>query len=124
MLNIVCIDNFYQFIDVSSSIMSLDLIKIPGDIETVKGPKNKNEEIFLFAISTCMWCKKGKRWLNEQGYSYSFLDIDKIPVKKKNQLKEDIEKVFGVKPRFPFLVVNKVQFDSGYNPSIWKELIP
>lgn len=124
MLNIACIDKFYQFIDVRSSIMSLDLIKIPGDIETVQGTKNQKGEIFLLAISTCMWCKKGKRWLNEQGYSYSYLDIDKIPVKKKNQLKEDIEKVFGVKPRFPFLIVNKVQFDSGYNPSIWKELIP
>ncbi|MHA2247489.1 MAG: glutaredoxin family protein [Candidatus Hodarchaeales archaeon] len=103
--------------------MSLDSIKISGDIETVEGTRKQSEIIFLFVISTCMWCKKGKRWLREHGYSYSYLDIDKIPVKKKNQLKNDIEKIFGVRPRFPFLIVNKTQFDSGFNPDIWKEII-
>ncbi|MFW9903541.1 MAG: glutaredoxin domain-containing protein [Candidatus Thorarchaeota archaeon] len=103
--------------------MSLDMIKIPGGITSVEGTKKQYQDIFLFAISTCMWCKKGKRWLNKKGYSYSYLDIDKIPVKEKNQLKKDIENVFGVKPRFPFLIVNKVKCDSGYNPDIWEELI-
>ena len=103
--------------------MSLDMIKIPGDIISIEGTKKQNHNIFLFAISTCMWCKKGKRWLNKKGYSYSCLDIDKIPVKEKNQLKKDIESVFGVKPRFPFLIVNKVKYDAGYNPDIWEEII-
>ncbi|MFX0124350.1 MAG: glutaredoxin domain-containing protein [Candidatus Hodarchaeota archaeon] len=103
--------------------MSLDSIKIPGEFKTVEGTKEQYSEIFLFAISTCMWCKKGKRWLKKHGYRYSYLDIDKIPVKKKNQLKKDIEKIFGIKPRFPFLVINKIQYDSGYNPDIWEDLI-
>ena len=107
----------------SSSIMSLDSIKIPGEITTIEGTNKKHCSIFLFAISTCMWCKKGKRWLNKHGYGYSYLDIDKIPIKKKNQLKNDIEKVFGVKPRFPFLVINKTNCDSGFNPDVWEEII-
>ena len=123
MLKIACIGHSLQIIVESSSIMSLDMIKIPGDITPVEGTIKQNDDIFLFAISTCMWCKKGKRWLSRKGYSYSYFDIDKIPVKKKNQLKKDIESVFGVKPRFPFLIVNKVKFDAGYNPDIWEEII-
>ncbi len=103
--------------------MSLEMIKIPGDIAFVEGTKKKRQDIFLFAISTCMWCKKGKRWLNKKGYSYSYLDIDKIPVKEKNRIKNDIEKIFGVKPRFPFLIVDKLRFDAGYNPDTWEEMI-
>lgn len=123
MLKYACIGILFWKNGMSSSIMSLDSIKIPGDIETVEGTRKQDNTIFLFAISTCMWCKKGKRWLNEHEYSYSYLDIDKIPVKKKNQLKNNIEKVFGVRPRFPFLIVNKMQYDSGFNPDIWEEII-
>lgn len=123
MLKIACIRFSLRIFDVSSSIMSLDMIKIPGNIEIVEGTKKQKEEIFLFAISTCMWCKKGKKWLKKKGYSYSYLDIDKIPVKEKNQLKKDIESAFGIKPRFPFLIINKVKFDAGYNPDTWEEMI-
>ncbi|UCE12524.1 MAG: glutaredoxin family protein [Candidatus Heimdallarchaeota archaeon] len=105
--------------------MSLDQIKIPENIVNVEATHDKQQysEIFLFTISTCMWCKKAKRWLNRQGFQYSYLDIDLIPVEDKNKLKAEIQEVFGVKPRFPFLVVNKIQWDSGYNPDIWEEMI-
>ncbi len=123
MLIFACINILVLKNGMSSLIMSLKSIKIPGDINIVEGTKKQYCDIFLFTISTCMWCKKGKRWLKNHGYSYSYLDIDKIPVKKKNQLKNDIEKVFGVRPRFPFLIVNEMQYDSGFNPDTWEEII-
>lgn len=103
--------------------MAFDSIKIPGNVVTVEGTRKQYSEIFLFAISTCMWCKKGKRWLEKHGWGFSYLYIDKIPVEEKNKLKKDIEEAFGVKPRFPFLVVNKYQCDSGFNPDIWEQMI-
>ena len=102
--------------------MSLDLIKMPDKIVYVEGSR-KDHKIWLAAISTCMWCKRGKRWLKEKGYSYSYLDIDKIPVKEKNELKKNLEAIFGERPRFPFIVVDKIKFDSGYNPDIWEEML-
>ena len=103
--------------------MSLSSIVIPGNIVVVEGKSKQYSEIFLFTISTCMWCKRGKRWIKDRGFSYSYLDIDLIPVEKKKQLKKEIEEVFGIKPRFPFLIVNKFHYDSGFNPDIWKEMI-
>ncbi|MFX0050118.1 MAG: glutaredoxin family protein [Candidatus Hodarchaeota archaeon] len=102
--------------------MSLDSIAIPGNIVTVNG-SHHSEEIFTFTISTCIWCKKGKRWLEERGFQYSYLDIDKIPVEEKNQLKGEIKRIFGVDPRFPFLVVNKTNYHSGYNPNVWGKML-
>jgi len=67
--------------------MSLDQVKIPDTIVEVKGPRDKHK-IFLTALSTCMWCKKGKQWLIDQGYKYSYVDIDKLPVEEKNELKK------------------------------------
>lgn len=103
--------------------MSLDRIAIPGEIIKVQGTRKQENEIFVFAISTCMWCKRGKQWLEERGYQYSYLDIDKIPVEEKNKLKEDLQEVFGVRPRFPFVVVDKTKCNAGYNPTQWEEML-
>ena len=103
--------------------MSLDILKIPGNVVVVDGSDSQKTEIFVFALSTCMWCKLGKKWLSEHGYGYSYLDIDKLPVKDKNKLKKDIELLFGVRPRFPFFVINKSEYVSGYEPSEWEDKI-
>jgi glutaredoxin len=102
--------------------MSLDQIKIPDSVVEVIGPRDTHK-IFVITLSTCMWCKRGKQWLTDQGYAYSYLDIDKIHVQEKNNLKKEFQSTFGVKPRFPFLVVDKVFWDSGYNPDIWEDML-
>jgi len=75
--------------------MSLDQVKIPDSIVEVTGPRDTHK-IFLTTLSTCMWCKRGKEWLSEQGFAYSYLDIDKIPVEKKNKLKAELHSVFNI----------------------------
>ncbi|MHA1973964.1 MAG: glutaredoxin family protein [Candidatus Hodarchaeales archaeon] len=103
--------------------MSLETIKIPKSTVLVKGTMKQKHKVFMFAISTCMWCKRGKKWLEERGYTYQYLDIDKIPVERKNELKKNIKKVFGVRARFPFLVVDDTKWNSGYNPKEWEDLL-
>jgi glutaredoxin len=70
-----------------------------------------------------MWCKRGKKWLKDNDYSFKYTDIDKIPVNEKNELKKQIKEAFGVKPRFPFIVVDRISWDSGYNPDIWEDML-
>ena len=103
--------------------MSLDSIKIPGEIVKVEGTRDSDHEIFMFAISTCQWCKKGKAWMNERGYTYSYVDIDKIPLSEKNKLKADLRATFNTRLSFPFVVVDKEVCCAGYNPSEWEVLL-
>ncbi len=44
--------------------MSFADIKFPGEVITVEGEKKANE-IIILALSTCQWCKKGKKWLKD-----------------------------------------------------------
>jgi glutaredoxin len=104
---------------------------IPIDIEEkykkqivhVKGDRDQKEELFLFAISTCIWCKRGKRWLDDRGFSYSYLDIDKIPVQEKNLIRQELGKILGETPSMPFLIIDDRTYHSGYVPFVWEELL-
>jgi glutaredoxin len=92
-------------------------------IVRVEGSRDGSKDIFLYAISTCMWCKLGKSWLNDRGYEYRYLDIDKLPVEEKNQIKQDLGKLTGDTPSFPFLVIEGGKWHSGYDSDTWEELL-
>jgi glutaredoxin len=103
--------------------MSLDQVKIPDNVVVdVTGPRDTHT-IVLTTLSTCMWCKRGKQWLADQGYAYSYVDIDKLTVEEKNEIKKQLQSTFGVKPRFPFIVIDKMFWNSGYNPDEWEGML-
>ena len=89
----------------------------------VEGTREQDEKLFMFAISTCIWCKRGKRWLNDRGFSYSYLDIDKIPVQEKNDIRNELGKLIGETPSMPFLIIDDEKYHSGYVPFVWEELL-
>ena len=97
--------------------------KYRDTIVHVKGTRDQKKKLFLFTISTCMWCKLGKRWLNDRGFTYSYLDIDKIPVDEKNQIKQELGRLVGETPSFPFLIMDGRKWHSGYVSFLWEELL-
>jgi glutaredoxin-like protein NrdH len=92
-------------------------------VTRVEGSGKQTAEIFLFALSTCMWCSLGKKWLREKGYRYSYLDVDRIPLKEKNRIKKELAQITGEQPGFPFLIIDRKKWHSGYEPSIWEEML-
>ena len=36
----------------------------------------KKGEVVLYALSTCIWCKRTKNVLNKLGVDYTFVDLD------------------------------------------------
>ena len=108
--------------DYHGNSMNFDEIKIPGNIVTVEGEK-KMHAIFAFTLSNCMWCKKGKQWLKDNGYSYSYVDVDLLPLDEKRELKSDLREVFKILSiRYPFLVIDGANYHSGYDIDVWKEM--
>ncbi|NHJ01209.1 MAG: glutaredoxin family protein [Candidatus Heimdallarchaeota archaeon] len=99
------------------------LSELKNHIVSVEGTRTSHPKIFTFTISTCQWCKKGKSWLKENGFAYDYIDIDKIPIEEKNALKTELQEVFGVRPRFPFLIVGSTEFLVGFSVKNWEELL-
>lgn len=79
--------------------------------EHVKG-ENKGE-IKLYALTTCIWCKKTKNLLDKIGCEYNYIYVDQLEGEDKEIIKNEIKK-FNPRFSFPTLVINNEKCIVGY----------
>ncbi len=89
-------------------------------IEQVDG--EDRGKIFLYALSTCAWCRKMKRWLDEEGCKYSYVDVDLAPDTEREAIMDEVR---GWNPTcsFPTVVINDKECLAGYDPERLKEIL-
>ena len=51
---------------------------------------NAKHRVLMYAISTCGWCKKAKRTLNELDVAYEYIDVDLLDDEEKQVIMKDI----------------------------------
>lgn len=79
-------------------------------------------EIMLYTLSTCVWCRKMKRWLDEKGFAYSYVDVDLESVGEKEAIMEEVER-WNPLCSFPTVVVGQRECFVGFKPERIVELI-
>jgi len=52
----------------------------------------KDKRVFLWALSTCMWCKKTKKLLDDNGVEYTFTWVDQLEKEEQDRVLKEIEK--------------------------------
>ncbi|MDH7517472.1 MAG: glutaredoxin family protein [Candidatus Thermoplasmatota archaeon] len=88
--------------------------------EHVKG-KNKGK-ILLYALSTCIWCKKTKEFLDKLGVDYQYIYVDLLDEDDKDKAMEDIKK-WNPSCSFPTMVFNNKKCIVGYKEDEIKEVL-
>jgi glutaredoxin len=61
--------------------------------------------IRLFALSTCVWCKKTKKLLDKLSVSYDFIYVDQLSGEKRDEVMDEVEK-WNPRCSFPTVVIN------------------
>jgi glutaredoxin-like protein NrdH len=89
-------------------------------IEHVSG-KNAGK-LMLYALSTCIWCKKTKQLLTDLGVEYDYLFVDLLQGQEKEQTIALIEK-WNPDCSFPTLVVNDSKCIVGFKENEIKEAL-
>jgi len=66
--------------------------------------KNKGN-IILYALSTCVWCRKTKQFLDQLGVEYNYVEIDLLQGDDRTRATDEVKKL---NPRcsFPTLSIN------------------
>jgi glutaredoxin-like protein NrdH len=68
-------------------------------------PGEDQGKVVLFALSTCGWCKKTKKLLNDLGVAYSYVDVDQAEEDEKAEAVEQLKK-WNPRSSFPTLVID------------------
>jgi glutaredoxin-like protein NrdH len=75
----------------------MQLTKVPGI--------NNQHKVVMYAISTCGWCKRAKRTLNDMNVEYEYIDIDLCSPEEKEEVRDDISKRGGLN-LYPTIIIN------------------
>ena len=89
-------------------------------VEHVKG-ENKGK-IMLYALSTCVWCKKTKELLNDLGVEYHLIYVDHLVGDEKETTETEIMK-WNPRCSFPTLVINDKECVIGFKEEKIKETL-
>jgi glutaredoxin-like protein NrdH len=90
------------------------------EIKHIDG-KNKGK-IMLYALSTCVWCKKTKRLLNELAIAYDYVDVDLLNSAEREEINKKVLK-YNPQGSYPTIIINEDQCVVGYDPGKIKEVI-
>jgi glutaredoxin len=90
------------------------------ELTTVEG-ENKGD-IKLFAISTCVWCKRTKKLLENLGVTYTYIFVDKLDRKTRDEVEEEVKK-WNPRVSFPTMVINEDKCIVGFQEDEIREAL-
>jgi len=73
-----------------------------------------NGEVVLYALSTCIWCRKMKSYLNQLGVEYVAYDVDQLDENDAKEKRQQARK-WNPSGSYPTLVINNEKCVVGYD---------
>ena len=84
----------------------MNVIKVPGI--------NKKHQVLMYALSTCAWCKRAKRFLRDHNIEYEYIDVDTCSREDREKIRSDILSRRG-RLSYPTIIVDDTILITGYN---------
>lgn len=106
--------------------LALDILpSLPWEKVLAEQNTQQRVEIFYFSLTTCVYCKKGVKFLQESNVKFNLMYLDKLDLDQKKAIKTWIQIKYKLKTRMasPFVIfrLDGVDFISnGYDPDYWK----
>lgn len=79
-------------------------------------------KILLYALSTCIWCRKTKNLLAELGVAFDYIDVDLLTGQAQLDVSAELQK-WNPNHSFPTLVVDDSKCILGFNESEIRETL-
>ncbi len=70
--------------------------------------------VMLYALSTCIWCKKARNLLDELKIEYSYIYVDLLESGENTRVKDNIRQ-WNPRCSFPTLVINDLECIVGFD---------
>jgi glutaredoxin-like protein NrdH len=67
--------------------------------------KRNDKKVYLWGLSTCMWCKKAKKFLEDNSVDYTYMFVDLLDEEERDKVLAEIEK-HNPSVSFPTILIN------------------
>ena len=65
-------------------------------------------KVKMYTLSTCSHCKAAKKFLNDNGVSYEFTDVDLVQISERDNILKEVTK-YNPQRSFPTIIIgNKI----------------
>ena len=92
-------------------------------MEKVSHIEGENKgKIMLYALSTCVWCKKTKEYLSKIGVEFDYIYVDVLDGSDRGEVMEEVKK-WNPRCSFPTLVINDEKCIVGFKEDEIKEAL-
>ena len=85
-------------------------------------PGLKAADVKLYALSTCPWCKKTKKLLEDLGVEYSFEDVDLLTGIERDSTMSEVSK-WNPARSFPVIIINNSKCIIGFKEQDIREAL-
>jgi glutaredoxin len=93
------------------------------ELRTIRVNGGKSDHgVFVFALSTCGWCKRTKEFLGENDVAFEYIDVDKCTLEEKREVGR-LLKERDASLGFPVTIVDDEVVISGYKPEELREAL-
>ena len=83
---------------------------------------NSEHEVRFYGISTCVWCKKTRQWLEDHDVAFEFTYIDLISGEEKDAVLAIVQE-WNPRQSFPTIVIDGASCVVGFRPDEIKEAL-
>lgn len=95
------------------------LDEIVMDVFRVHG-KNTKHKVFVYALSTCVWCKMTKQFLKDNDIAFEYVDVDLCTEEEKETIRKEIQDKGG-SLTYPTTIVDEKVVISGFRKDLLKK---
>jgi len=92
----------------------MKIVKVPG--------KNTKHKVFVYALSTCAWCRLTKQYLKDNGIEYEYVDVDLCNDDDKDKVKQEILDKGG-DLSYPTIIIDDKTLITGFRKDKLKEIL-
>lgn len=92
----------------------MDIVKVPGG--------NNKHKVRLYALSTCIWCRRTKQFLKDNDIEYEYVDVDLASKENKDEIRKIIQNRGG-SLAFPVTIIDDKKLINGYRVDDLREAL-
>ncbi len=92
----------------------MDIVKVTGE--------NDKHKVFLYALSTCVWCKMTKQFLKDNSVAFEYVDVDLCTEEDKDKIRKHIQEKGG-SLSYPTTIVDDKKVVTGFRKDLLKEAL-